>query len=131
MGFDALVTSTYLNRIHRKSNTCMHFLNVEQNSGSVSQSKFDPLFFSMGNTVLVLVALGCVCVSCSSQFLLEDKKETKFGGGQKLDRRKTWCIKYTPIRASARVTPSSIVYSWYRYRSTGTGVLTTKVLLFR
>ena len=48
-----------------------------------------------------------------------------------IDRRKTWCIKYTPIRASARIAPSSIVYSWYRYRSTGTGVLTTKVLLFR
>ena len=47
------------------------------------------------------------------------------------DRRKTRCIKYTPICASARVAPSSIVYSWYRYRSTGTGVLTTKVLLFR
>ena len=33
--------------------------------------------------------------------------------------------------ASACVAPSNIVYSWYGYRSTGTGVLTTKVLLFR
>ena len=47
------------------------------------------------------------------------------------DRPKTRCIKCTPMCASARVAPSNIVYSWYKYRSTGTGVLTTKVLLFR
>ena len=47
------------------------------------------------------------------------------------DRPKTRCIKCTPMCASARVAPSNIVYSWYGYRSTGTGVLTTKVLLFR
>ena len=47
------------------------------------------------------------------------------------DRPKTRCVKCTPMCASARVAPSNIVYSWYGYRSTGTGVLTTKVLLFR
>ena len=46
-------------------------------------------------------------------------------------RPKTWCVKCTPMCASARVAPSNIVYSWYGYRSTGTGVLTTKVMLFR
>ena len=44
MGFDALVSFTYLNRIYRKSNICMPFLNVEQNSGYVSQSKLIPYF---------------------------------------------------------------------------------------
>ena len=47
------------------------------------------------------------------------------------DRPKTRCVKCTPMCASARVAPSNIVYSWYGYRSTGTGVLTTKVQLFR
>ena len=47
------------------------------------------------------------------------------------DRPKTRCVKCTPMCASARVAPSNIVYSWYGYRSTGTGVLTTKVLFFR
>ena len=37
-------TSTYFNRVFRKSNICMHFLNFEQNSGSVSQSKLIPYF---------------------------------------------------------------------------------------
>ena len=48
-----------------------------------------------------------------------------------IDRPKTRCINCTPMCASARVAPSNIVYSWYGYRSTGTCVLTTKVLLFR
>ena len=48
-----------------------------------------------------------------------------------LDSPKTRCVKYTPMCASARVAPSNIVYSWYGYRSTGTGVLATEVLLFR
>ena len=48
-----------------------------------------------------------------------------------VDKPKTRCVKCTPICTSARVAPSNIVYSWYGYRSTGTGVLTTKVLLFR
>ena len=43
------------------------------------------------------------------------------------DRPKTWCVKYTPMCASARVAPSNIVYQWYGYRSTGTGVLNTKI----
>ena len=47
------------------------------------------------------------------------------------DRPKTRCVKYVPKCASARVAPSNIVYTWYGYRSTGTGVLTTEVLLFR
>ena len=47
------------------------------------------------------------------------------------DRPKTRCVKYTPMCASARVAPSNIVYQWYGYRSTGTGVLTTKVQLLR
>ena len=47
------------------------------------------------------------------------------------DRPKTRCVKCTPMCASARVAPSNIVYTWYGYRSTGTGVLTTEVLLFR
>ena len=55
MGFDALVTSTYFNRVFRKSNICMHFVNFKQNSSSVKQSKMDPLFLNMCNTVLVLI----------------------------------------------------------------------------
>ena len=47
------------------------------------------------------------------------------------DRPKTRCVKYVPKCASARVAPRNIVYTWYGYRSTGTGVLTTEVLLFR
>ena len=47
------------------------------------------------------------------------------------DRPKTRCVKCTPMCASARVAPSNIMYQWYGYRSTGTGVLTTKVLLLR
>ena len=47
------------------------------------------------------------------------------------DRPKTRCVKCTPMCASARVAPSNIVYQRYGYRSTGTGVLTTKVLLLR
>ena len=47
------------------------------------------------------------------------------------DTPKTRCVKFMPMCASARVAPSNIVYSWYGYRSTGTGVLTTKVLLFK
>ena len=47
------------------------------------------------------------------------------------DRPKTWCLKCTPMCGSARVAPSNIVYQWYGYRSTGTGVLNTKMLLFR
>ena len=47
------------------------------------------------------------------------------------DRPKTRCVKCTPMCASARVAPSNIVYSWYGYRSTGTDVLTTEILLFR
>ena len=43
------------------------------------------------------------------------------------DRPKTWCVKYTPMCASARVAPSNIVYQWYGYRSTGIGVLNTKI----
>ena len=43
------------------------------------------------------------------------------------DRPKTCCVKYTPMDASARVAPSNIVYQWYEYRSTGTGVLNTKI----
>ena len=42
------------------------------------------------------------------------------------DRPKTQCVKSTPMCASARVASSNIVYSWYGYRSTWTGVLTTK-----
>ena len=48
-----------------------------------------------------------------------------------VDRLKTWCVKCTPMCASAHVAPSNIVYQRYGYRSTGTGVLTTKVLLLR
>ena len=48
-----------------------------------------------------------------------------------LDRPKTRCVKYVPKCASVRVAPSNIVYLSYGYRSTGTGVLTTEVLLFR
>ena len=48
-----------------------------------------------------------------------------------IDRPKTQCVKCTPMCASVHVAPSNIVYSWYGYRSTGTGVLTTEVLLFR
>ena len=47
------------------------------------------------------------------------------------DRPKTRCVKCTPMCASARVAPSNIMYSWCGYRSTGTGVLTIEVLLFR
>ena len=43
------------------------------------------------------------------------------------DRPKTWCVKCTPMCASARVAPSNTVYQWFGYRSTGTGVLTTKI----
>ena len=43
------------------------------------------------------------------------------------DRPKTRCVKCTPICASARVAPSNIVYQWYGYRSTRTGVLTTNI----
>ena len=43
------------------------------------------------------------------------------------DRMKTRCVKCTPICASARVAPSNIVYQWYGYRSTRTGVLNTKI----
>ena len=39
MGFDASVSFTYFNRIYRKSNICMPSMNIEQNSGFVSQSK--------------------------------------------------------------------------------------------
>ena len=49
----------------------------------------------------------------------------------KVDRPKTRCVKCTPMCASARVAPSNIVYQRYGYRSTGTDVLTTKVLLLR
>ena len=55
----------------------------------------------------------------------------RLGGGGGGDRPKTRCVKYTPMCASARVAPSNIVYSWYGYQSTGTGVLTAEVLLFR
>ena len=48
-----------------------------------------------------------------------------------VDRPKTRCVKCTPMCASARVAPSNIAYQRYGYRSTGTGVLTTKVLLLR
>ena len=44
-----------------------------------------------------------------------------------VDRPKTWCVKCTPMCASARVAPSSIVYQWYGYRSMGIGVLTTEI----
>ena len=47
------------------------------------------------------------------------------------DRPKTRCVKCVPKCASARVAPSNIVYLSYGYRSTGKGVLTIKVLLFR
>ena len=47
------------------------------------------------------------------------------------DRPKTRCVKYVPKCASARIAPSNVVYTWYGYRSKGTGVLTTEVLLFR
>ena len=43
-GIDALVSFTSLNRIYRKSNICMPSLNIEQNSGYVSQSKLIPYF---------------------------------------------------------------------------------------
>ena len=43
------------------------------------------------------------------------------------DRPKTWCVKFTPMCASARVAPSNIVYQWYGYRSTGIDVLTTEI----
>ena len=43
------------------------------------------------------------------------------------DRPKTWCVKCTPMCASARVAPSNIVYQWYGYQSTGIGVLNTKI----
>ena len=59
-------------------------------------------------------------------------KLRKFEDGLKLsDRPETWCVKCTPMCASARVALSNIVYQWYGYRSTGTGVLNTKILLFR
>ena len=48
-----------------------------------------------------------------------------------IERQKTRCVKYVPKCASARVTPSNIVYLKYGYRSTGKGELTTEVLLFR
>ena len=48
-----------------------------------------------------------------------------------VDRPKTRCVKCTPMCASARVAASNIVYQRYGYQSTGTGVLTTKVLLLR
>ena len=48
-----------------------------------------------------------------------------------VDRPKTRCVKCVPKCASARVAPSNIVYLSYGYRSTGTGVMTTEVLLFR
>ena len=48
-----------------------------------------------------------------------------------VDRPKTRCVKLMPMCASARVALSNIVYLKYGYRSTGKGVLTTKVLLFR
>ena len=51
--------------------------------------------------------------------------------GMGFDRPKTRCAKCTPMCASARVAPSNIVYQWYGYRSTRTGVLTTKILLLR
>ena len=44
-----------------------------------------------------------------------------------VDRPKTWCVKCTPMCASARVAPSNIVYKFYGYRSTGIGVLTTEI----
>ena len=47
------------------------------------------------------------------------------------DRPKTRCVKCVPKCTSARVAPSNIVYLSYGYRSTGKGVLTIKVLLFR
>ena len=43
------------------------------------------------------------------------------------DRLKTWCVKCTPMCASARVAPSNIVYQWYGYRSTGIDVLNTEI----
>ena len=43
------------------------------------------------------------------------------------DRPKTWCVKCTPMCASARIAPSNIVYQWYGYRSTGIDVLTTEI----
>ena len=43
------------------------------------------------------------------------------------DRPKAWCVKCTPMFASARVAPSNIVYQWYGYRSTGIGVLNTEI----
>ena len=43
------------------------------------------------------------------------------------DRPKTWCVKCTPMCASARVAPSNIVYQWHGYRSTGIGMLTTEI----
>ena len=42
--------------------------------------QFDPLFFSMCTTVLLFVAWCRLCILSKSQFLLEDKQETKFGG---------------------------------------------------
>ena len=43
------------------------------------------------------------------------------------DRPKTWCVKSTPMCASARVAPSNIMYQWYGYRYTGIDVLTTEI----
>ena len=79
MGFDALVSFTYLNRIYRKSNICMPALNIEQNSGYVSQSNLIP-YFSACALLSYCLLHGVGCVLSKSPFLLEDKQETKFGG---------------------------------------------------
>ena len=47
--------------------------------------------------------------------------------GRALDKPKMWCVKCTPMCASAHVSPSNIVYQWYGYRSTGIDVLTTEI----
>ena len=80
MGFDALVSFTYLNRLYRESNICMSSLNIEQNSGYVSQSNLIPYFSACALLSYCLLHVSCVCVLSKSQFLLEDKQETKFGG---------------------------------------------------
>ena len=43
------------------------------------------------------------------------------------DKPKMWCVKCTPMCASACVAPSNVVYQWYGYLSTGIGVLTTEI----
>ena len=102
-------------------------LTAQSQQKSYADTRRRPLEFEVGDHVFlkVMPKRGVI------KFGKRGKLSPRYIGPLEVDRRKAWCIKYTPICASARVAPSSIVYSWYRYRSTGTGVLTTKVLLFR